>query len=196
MVVNLPRGAVPIPDHALRSLTTQPVPPRPGPGMILARFLEGLADHWESLESTPTERLGSAVVDLSVAFLMSLAEAHGLLSPHPRRSELLQEIKAFITQNLGEPHLSPQQIAAEHHISVRYLHLLFHHDKRTVRGFLQEQRLEHCRADLTDPFHPGRTVGVIRARWGFRDDAVFGRAFKKAYGISPGEYRKRHFQAP
>lgn len=68
------------------------------------------------------------------------------------------------------------------------------HDKRTVRGFLQEQRLEHCRADLTDPFHPGRTVGVIRARWGFRDDAVFGRAFKKAYGISPGEYRKRHFQ--
>ncbi|MGY0060341.1 helix-turn-helix domain-containing protein [Streptomyces sp. LZ34] len=40
-----------------------------------------------------------------------------------------------------------------------------------------------------------RTVAVIRARWGFRDDAVFGRAFKKAYEISPGEYRKRHFQA-
>ncbi|MDX3228319.1 helix-turn-helix domain-containing protein [Streptomyces sp. ME19-01-6] len=194
VVVNLPRGTVPIPERALRSLTTRPVPPRTGPGMILARFLEGLADQLEDLKSTPTGRLGSAVVDLSVAFLTSLAEARGLLPPHPRRAELLEEIKSFIIRNLGEPHLSPQLIAAEHHISVRYLHHLFQHDMRTVRGFLQEQRLEHCRADLTNPSHPGRTVGVIRARWGFRDDPVFCRAFKKAYGMSPGEYRKRHFQ--
>ncbi|MES4902600.1 MULTISPECIES: helix-turn-helix domain-containing protein [unclassified Streptomyces] len=197
VVVDLPRGAVPIPDHALQSLTARPVPPRTGPGMILARFLEGLADEWEGLGPTPAERLGSAVVDLSIAFLASLAEAHGLLlPPHPRKAELLEEIKSFIIRNLGEPELSPRLIAAEHHISVRYLHHLFHHDKRTVRGFLQEQRLERCRADLTDPSHPVRTVGAIRARWGFRDDAVFGRAFKKAYGISPGEYRKRHFRAP
>lgn len=68
-------------------------------------------------------------------------------------------------------------------------------DQRTVRGFLREQRWEHCRTDLADATHAGRTVGDVRARWGFQDDAVFCRAFKKFYGISPGEYRKPRLQA-
>jgi AraC-like DNA-binding protein len=82
-------------------------------------------------------------------------------------------------------------IAAAHHISVRYLHHLFQADGRTVCGYVREQRLERCRADLASPSLARQSVGRISARWGFPDAAVFGRAFKNAYGVSPGEFRRR-----
>ncbi|MFI0779499.1 helix-turn-helix domain-containing protein [Streptomyces sp. NPDC021212] len=189
VVVQLPRSAVPLPVGASRNLTRGPVPVRDGPGVVLARFLEGVADQHAMLESAPVGRLGSAVIDLSALFLTSMVDRREVISSSPR-TELIKEIKRFVVRHLNEPLLSPALIAAEHHISVRYLQYLFQQDRQTVRGFIREQRLERCRADLADASHAGRTVGEIRARWGFQDDAVFGRVFKKTYGISPGEYRK------
>ncbi|MCG5220618.1 helix-turn-helix domain-containing protein [Streptosporangium soli] len=40
----------------------------------------------------------------------------------------MAQIHAFILQNLGDAHLTPDAIAAAHHISVRYLHKLFHQE--------------------------------------------------------------------
>ncbi|MEV5480042.1 MULTISPECIES: helix-turn-helix domain-containing protein [Streptomyces] len=196
IVLHLPLAILPVPEPTLRHLAAQPIPPTTGPGLLLARFMEGLADQCATLETKLALRLGSAAVDLSAVFLMNLADARGLLLPQPRKAELLGEIKSFVMQNLGEPRLSPALIASAHHISVRYLHCLFQADKHTVSGFLREQRLERCRAELADPAHAARSVGAIRARWGFPDAAVFGRAFKRTYGVSPGEYRKRRLEAP
>ncbi|MFD5384401.1 helix-turn-helix domain-containing protein [Streptomyces sp. NPDC127074] len=195
VVVQLPRSAVPIPSCASRNLTRGPVPLRNGPGVVLARFLEGVADQCAMLESAPVGRLGSAVIDLSAMFLTSMMERREVISPSPK-TELIKEIKRFVIQHLNEPRLSPALIAAEHHISLRYLQHLFQQDQRTVRGFIRQERLERCRADLADASHARRTVGEIRARWGFQDDAVFGRVFKKTYGVSPGEYRKGRIQGP
>ncbi len=195
VVVQLPRSAVPISTCASRNLTRGPVPLRNGPGVLLARFLEGVADQCAILESAPVGRLGSAVIDLSAMFLTSMVERREAISSSPK-VELINEIKKFVIQHLDEPRLSPALIAAEHHISLRYLQHLFQQDQRTVRGFIRQERLERCRADLADASHAGRTVGEIRARWGFQDDAVFGRVFKKTYGISPGEYRKGRIQGP
>ncbi|MFS7874583.1 helix-turn-helix domain-containing protein [Streptomyces asiaticus] len=195
VVVQLPRSAVPLPACASRNLTRGPVPLRNGPGVVLARFLEGVADQCAMLESAPVGRLGSAVIDLSAMFLTSMVERREEISSSPK-TELIKEIKRFVIQHLDQPHLSPALIAAEHHISLRYLQHLFQQDQRTVRGFIRQERLERCRADLADASHAGRTVGEIRARWGFQDDAVFGRVFKKTYGISPGEYRKGRIQGP
>jgi hypothetical protein len=43
---------------------------------------------------------------------------------------------------LGDADLSPARIAAEHNISVRYLHLLFAQQGLTVRTWLVRERLE------------------------------------------------------
>ncbi|GAA2782859.1 hypothetical protein GCM10010521_71870 [Streptomyces rameus] len=104
---------------------------------------------------------------------------------------LLRDIMAFIEDHLADAGLSPASIAAAHHISVRYLHHLFQRDRRTVGTYVRQRRLERCRADLADPALVGRGVGQVGRRWGFRDPAVFSRAFKSAYGVTPGAYRKR-----
>ncbi|MEV5824726.1 helix-turn-helix domain-containing protein [Spirillospora sp. NPDC052242] len=46
------------------------------------------------------------------------------------------------------------------------------------------------RWDLADPALRGVPVGQIAARWGFSHPAVFTRAFRAAYGVTPSEYRR------
>jgi AraC-like DNA-binding protein len=200
IVLHLPRRAVPVPDRALRCLVARPMPSDKGPGALLARFVEGLADQAATLLPPQAARLGSAAVSLSAVFLADLADAAGLsdlsdprdaAAPPPRTAVLLHDIRAFIDRHLGDPCLTPAAIASVHHISVRYLHHLFRSDGRTVGGHVREQRLERCRADLCDPVLAALSVHRICARWGFPDAAVFGRAFKNAYGAAPGEYRRR-----
>ncbi|MFI1095920.1 helix-turn-helix transcriptional regulator [Streptomyces sp. NPDC020917] len=111
--------------------------------------------------------------------------------PAPSGTEaLLDGIKAYIERHLSDPELTPTAIAAAGHVSLRYLHHLFQRDGRTVGAFLRERRLEHCRADLSDPALAARGVCEIARRWGFRDPAVFNRTFKSAYGMTPGRYRE------
>lgn len=190
VVWELPRPMLAVPDEALLDLVGRPVPARGGPGALLARFMEGLAAQAEELGTRSAGWLGSAVVDLTVAFVTSVVD---MGSDQPLRSPqaaLLNDLKTYIDRRLRDPDLSPGAVARAHHISLRYLHHLFQQDKRTVGGYVRERRLAHCRADLSDPRLAGRSVGEIRARWGFRDAAVFCRAFKKAYGISPTECRQ------
>jgi AraC-like DNA-binding protein len=191
MVLHLPGNALSLPHHALRGMVARPVPSDAGPAALLARFLEGLADPAGAVEIPQATWVGRAAVDLAVAFLSSVTDVQDDAARLPRQVALLGEIKTFIDRNLGDPDLSPTTIAAAHHISVRYLHHLFRQDEQTVGGFVRERRLERCRADLTDPRLAGQSMSVIRAQWGFQDAAVFNRAFKKDYGITPGEYRRR-----
>ncbi|KAK1183596.1 helix-turn-helix domain-containing protein [Streptomyces sp. NBS 14/10] len=191
MVLHLPGSALSLPHHALRGLVARPVPSDAGPAALLARFLEGLAGPAAAVDIPQATWVGRAAVDLAVAFLSSVTDVLDDATRLPRQVALLGEIKTYIDRNLSDPDLSPTTIAAAHHISVRYLHHLFRQDEQTVGGFVRERRLERCRADLTNPCLAGQSMSAIRARWGFQDAAVFNRAFKKEYGITPGEYRRR-----
>ncbi|MFC4032301.1 helix-turn-helix transcriptional regulator [Streptomyces polygonati] len=191
IVWELPRPLLAVPDDALLGLAGRSVPTRGGPGALLARFVEGLAEQAEELAVRSAGWLGAAVVDLTGAFISGAADAGPVRPPQSHQAALLHKVKTYIDGHLGDPDLSPRAIAAAHHISLRYLHHLFQQDKRTVGGYVRERRLEHCRAELSDPRFATSTVGEIRSRWGFGDAAVFCRTFKKAYGISPAEHRGR-----
>ena len=196
MVLRLPFRALPVPDELLGRLAGHPVPSVSGPAALLARFLEGVADVAPSLAAARTERLGSAAIDLAAAFLSSLPTARTPAPQASRHDALLARLTSYIARHLGDPELSPRQIALAHHMSVRYLHYLFQRDNRTVSRYILEQRLRRCRADLSDPSLSGLSAGRIGSRWGFRCDAVFCRAFKQAYGLPPGQWRSRHLPSP
>jgi AraC-like DNA-binding protein len=81
-------------------------------------------------------------------------------------------------------------LAQANHISVRYLHRLFHDQGTSVARWVCERRLANCRRDLEDPALAQRGVHSIARRWGFEDPAHFSKIFKASYGDPPGVYRK------
>ncbi|WP_196443753.1 helix-turn-helix domain-containing protein [Planomonospora sp. ID67723] len=125
------------------------------------------------------------------AALAGALDAHSAVPPHRRRRALAAEVHAFILTNLGDAHLSPDAIAAAHHISLRYLHRLFHDDGHTVAGWIRQRRLQRCRRDLADPRLAAHTISSIAARWGFTSPAHFSQAFRSAYGLSPRQFRRQ-----
>ncbi|MFE7245364.1 helix-turn-helix transcriptional regulator [Streptomyces sp. NPDC057580] len=92
-------------------------------------------------------------------------------------------------QRLADPYLGPDQIAAVHHISRRYLYKLMAEQGHTVSGWIRERRLAQCHRDLADPVLAHLPVSTVGGRWGFPDPAHFSHAFRTAYGISPSEAR-------
>lgn len=104
---------------------------------------------------------------------------------------LLLGVRAWIDANLGEPGLDPDAIARANHVSVRYLHRLFHDKGTSVARWVRERRLDNCRRDLEDPAQAERGVVAIARRWGFVDPAHFSKIFKASYGEPRGQYRHR-----
>ena len=97
--------------------------------------------------------------------------------------------KSFIARNLGDPGLTPADVAAACSISLSYLHRLFANDDATVAGYVREQRLQAVHRDLLDAAVE-EPVAHVAERWGITDPAHFSRMFKKRFGVSPGELRR------
>jgi AraC-like DNA-binding protein len=135
-------------------------------------------------------RLGTAVLDLLAVALATRLDGPEELPPDSRQRALLLQIRAFIEQNLGDPDLTPRTVAAAHYVSIRYLHKLFETQESTVAEWIRRRRLERCRRDLLDPALHALPVNAIAARWGLLNAAHFSRAFRAAYGTTPGEYRR------
>ncbi|PXY22604.1 helix-turn-helix domain-containing protein [Prauserella muralis] len=138
--------------------------------------------------------LADAVLDLLSALLGE--QACDDTEPEPSQDALLLRAKAFIDDNLGDPQLCPDAVAAALHVSTRYLQKLFAADGTGIASWIRGRRLEQCRRDLVRPGTLGRPVSAVGAAWGLPDAAHFSRVFKAAYGFSPREFRARALAAP
>ncbi len=106
------------------------------------------------------------------------------------RAALTQAALDEVERTLGDPDLTPAMVAARVGISTRYLHQLFSARGPSFGRWLLGRRLERCRADLGDPALAHWTIGEIGWRNGFADPSYLARAFRRAYGVSPGEHRR------
>jgi AraC family transcriptional regulator, positive regulator of tynA and feaB len=112
------------------------------------------------------------------------------------RAALTQAALDEIERSLGDPELSPAAVAARVGISTRYLHQLFSARGPSFGRWLLSRRLERCRADLADRELAHWTIGEIGWRNGFTDPSYLARAFRRAYGVSPGEHRRAAAATP
>jgi AraC-like DNA-binding protein len=189
LVLQLPRVLLPVPADQLERMLAVPIPSGPGIGTLTSRFLQQLVCNAGGFRPADAVRLATAVLDLLAARLAHELAVDGAIHDTPRR-ELLVRVHAFVEENLGDPRLSPPTVAAAHHISLRYLHKLFHDQGATVAAWIRQRRLDGCRRSLADPALAGRAVATIAAGHGFTSPAHFSQAFKAAYGMPPGQYRR------
>ncbi|WP_442819091.1 helix-turn-helix domain-containing protein [Streptomyces sp. NBC_01235] len=185
---HLARKDLRVPEQDLRALTATVFSSSGGSSGLVATYLTRLAQGTEALDVSVRRRLGIIATDL-LALLVQ--ERSGKLNPQAPESAnaILTLIKENIVRNLSDPGMSPEVIAAAHHISVRYLHKLFEYEETTVSRWILQHRLERCRRDLSQATGPLRTVAAVGRRWGLVSPSHFSRVFRAAYGMSPREWQ-------
>jgi AraC-like DNA-binding protein len=191
-VLMCPRSSLRLSSSELTRATAVRISGRAGVGALVSPFLARLGAMLNQPGPTMGDRTGQyladSVIDMLAAGLIGATE-DGETSI-TRQDLLLGQIQDYIEAHLHQAGLSPVTIAAEHHISVRYLQKLFARHSWTVGSWMRTRRLEHCRRDLRDPGLAQLPVSGIAVRRGLTDAAHFSRIFRVTYGATPSEYRR------
>ncbi|MGW2687301.1 helix-turn-helix domain-containing protein [Streptomyces sp. NPDC001414] len=183
-ILMVPRALLRLEERHLRTLTATVVDETAGGAApLLLPLLDGLVDEVGRAGPARREQLARTAAEI----LATVALDQAGRQPEPA---LWERITASLTARLGEPGLTPRDIAGEHAISLRYLHLLFQRHGTTVGGWLRTRRLEAAREELArpGPVHP--SIAAVAARWGFTSPSHFSRAFRDTYGMSPAQWRR------
>ncbi|GAA4391321.1 AraC-like ligand-binding domain-containing protein [Tsukamurella soli] len=186
-VVMVPAARLRIPRPRLAELTAVRFDGRSGLPALVSRLLAELGRQLETLPVRSDPVVGDAVLDLLTAALADRIDAAP--AGDARRRSLLLEIQTGIAARLSDPGLTVREIAAEHHVSVRYLQKLFGEHGETVSGWIRSRRIERISHDLANPALAGATVSAIGARWGIASAAALSRMFRAEVGCTPSEYR-------
>ncbi|HVV91200.1 MAG TPA: helix-turn-helix domain-containing protein [Solirubrobacterales bacterium] len=166
------------------TITARTVRTDAGLGAVAGGALRPLFGGWGGGGTAAERPLADRLASLVALALGAGAAASG------SRAALTQAALDEIERSLGDPELSPMVVAARVGISTRYLHKLFAARGSSFGRHLLARRLERCRTDLADPGLADWTIGEIGWRNGFADPSYLARAFRRAYGISPGEHRR------
>lgn len=193
MVIQMPHDKLDVPPDLVPHMTAVRLAGSEGLGRVVSPFLATLGANIEQLRGPAGMRLAQNAIDLlQTLFAHELDVARAAADPH---RALVQRIRDYIDDNLGDPDLSPTAIAAANFISTRHLHALFQEQGSTVSTYVRSRRLEQCYLSLTSPREAESPIAAIGLRWGFTDPAHFSRVFKAAYGESPKTVRARAFAA-
>jgi AraC-like DNA-binding protein/hemin uptake protein HemP len=188
--IAFPRKLVPLRNDELTRLAGIGFSAEKGSGALFSSTARQLTRHFDDLDPADGPLVGTAVLDLMTVALAGRLDRGDALPPDIPQRALILRMRAFIEDRLADPDLTPVTVARAHHVSLRYLYKLFEGEQASVASLIKERRLERCRRDLLDPSLGHVPVGDVGARWGLLNAAHFCRAFRVAYGMSPGEYRR------
>ena len=107
-----------------------------------------------------------------------------------KNSRLIHEAKTFIEEHYMDHELSMDQVAARVHISPSYFSVLFkQEEKLSFTDYLINTRIRHACELL---MNTDLKAYEIAEKVGYDTPAYYSTAFKKATGMSPTEYKKKH----
>ncbi len=115
----------------------------------------------------------------------------GRTGPVSRRDRLFNKVTRMIDDSLAYSDLRPEWLASEAGMSVRSLYRLFADKGLVVAQYIRNRRLDRCALALRGESSEEKLASVCYS-WGFTDHSHFSTAFRQRFGMTPGEYRRRH----
>lgn len=102
------------------------------------------------------------------------------------RSVMLERIRHYIGQHLYSSELAPEKVLGSFPLARATLYRMFEHEGG-LNNYIRNRRLRAAADDLVR----SRSIAVaqVGSRLGFSCASDFTRAFRRAYGVAPGEFR-------
>ncbi|MBO9603754.1 MAG: helix-turn-helix domain-containing protein [Novosphingobium sp.] len=172
----------------------------PDPEQMTARRIEGESGWGRALSATlanfpETAPQGLALPEFLVVeqVMAQLAIALGSDTSSATRHQqaLFKRLEETLSDRHREPDFDPSQLAEQHGLSKRYVHLLFARAGTSFGKELTRVRLESARRLLEDHRFDRVDIMEIALRCGFRDSNGFSKRFRGQYGYPPSTYRQR-----
>jgi AraC-like DNA-binding protein len=145
------------------------------------------------LRNQPTEAASKAAKGLLLAeFSLLLAIVEAGDAAYFSDSDKVFRCQWLIRNNLQDPQLGVDMLAAELHCSPNYLSKLFHRQigERVVE-YVNRVRMQNAVEALR---HTPLSVKEVAVACGFNDPNYFARVFRKITGHAPGDLRKHQHQ--
>lgn len=168
---------------APQKISTLPFRSESGWGAALAAALTCLGT-----EGNAPLALPAGIVAEQMAALLSLAAGTDVQETTAAQ-KLLHRIQRTIRNRCFEAGLTPGAIAEEHGISKRYLHHLLASGSTTFTRELMQARLQMAHRMLSDIHFDTLSVAQVSARCGFVEPGHFARRFRRAFGMTPTQFR-------
>jgi len=114
------------------------------------------------------------------------------LSAQEPEREPLREVQRYVVEHVAE-NLSVEALAGQAHMSPRHFARAFAAETGITPGrYVERVRVEAARRELEDTSQP---IAAVAAACGFGTAETMRRAFLRALGVAPAEYRRRYHPA-
>lgn len=156
-------------------------------GQLMAQHMRQL---WALAPALTAEEI-PVVTRATLDLLTALSLPH-LVASGPDgvvHSAQLMRIRRDIETRLGDPELGPARLCRDFGLSRASLYRLFA-PLGGVSDYIRERRLQQAFVQLADPAHRHKTMGQVAQDNGFTGWAVFSRAFRARFQMTPGEVRE------
>lgn len=101
---------------------------------------------------------------------------------------LSKKVQKYILENYMDPDLNISLTSQHFDMTPNYLSSIYKKQTgKSLLDYINTMRLEHAKGLLEE----GKSVVEAAEQTGFRDSGTFIRAFKKKYGITPGQLKKK-----
>lgn len=99
-----------------------------------------------------------------------------------------EQLQDYIALHYADPDISLDSVSSALSYSVSYISLLLKKEGTSFTKYVTELRMQKAKELLADP---NSKVIVVASQVGYSDPFYFSHCFKKFYGVSPADYRKK-----
>lgn len=161
--------------------------PTSGAALMCLELARSCVAQTGPLSPSVEDALGEAMIELAkLTLIEQFCSARGETVRETARAR----IQAFIHRNIADPDLTIARIAERMRCTKRYLHKIFSEEDETLNQYIWSQRLELCRARLSQADLADRSITEIAFACGFSNAAHFSRSFRARFGQAPRTYRR------